>query len=95
MTTVGVTVDVGWTRQRYILPAALRHLKLDGVVLSLFKPQYEADRRHVRRGRLAEADFDDVLGATLAELTLKNVRVVRLPKPPGDRNLEAFLVVRP
>ncbi len=37
-----VTVDVGWTRQRHILPHALELCAPGGIVLSLFKPQYEA-----------------------------------------------------
>ncbi len=38
-----VTIDVGWTPQRLILPAARRCLKAgSGRVLALIKPQYEA-----------------------------------------------------
>ena len=38
-----VTIDVGWTPQRLILPAARRCLKPEsGRVLTLIKPQYEA-----------------------------------------------------
>ncbi|MHC4480407.1 MAG: SAM-dependent methyltransferase, partial [Planctomycetota bacterium] len=37
-----VAVDVGWTKQRYILPNALKRLDAHGSVLSLLKPQYEA-----------------------------------------------------
>ena len=42
-----VVIDVAWTPQRLILPAAGRWLKCGGQVLSLLKPQYEAaaDRR--------------------------------------------------
>ncbi len=39
-----ITIDVGWTRQRHILPSARRMLAPDGVVISLVKPHYEADR---------------------------------------------------
>lgn len=37
-----VTVDVGWTPQRHILPNALRMIKPGGRILTLIKPQYEA-----------------------------------------------------
>jgi 23S rRNA (cytidine1920-2'-O)/16S rRNA (cytidine1409-2'-O)-methyltransferase len=38
-------VDVGWTPQRLILPAAARWLKPGGQILSLLKPHYEAADR--------------------------------------------------
>ncbi|NQU75213.1 MAG: TlyA family rRNA (cytidine-2'-O)-methyltransferase [Planctomycetes bacterium] len=37
-----VVIDVGWTPQRLILPAANRWLKPAGQVFSLLKPHYEA-----------------------------------------------------
>src|SRR6476661_9605488 len=33
-----VTIDVAWTRQRHILPAARRMIRDDGTVISLIKP---------------------------------------------------------
>src|SRR3954468_11369044 len=38
-----VTIDVAWTRQRHILPAARKLLSGDGCVVTLVKPHYEAD----------------------------------------------------
>ncbi len=55
------TIDVAWTRQRMILPAAARMLKPGGCIVSLVKPQYEADRKSLRRGVLPESDLPDVL----------------------------------
>lgn len=34
-----VTIDVGWTPQRHVLPAALRILKDGGRIITLVKPQ--------------------------------------------------------
>jgi 23S rRNA (cytidine1920-2'-O)/16S rRNA (cytidine1409-2'-O)-methyltransferase len=45
-----VTIDVGWTRQEHILPAARRWLKPDGRVVSLIKPHYEAPKDMLRDG---------------------------------------------
>lgn len=91
-----VTIDVAWTAQRHILPNALRQLKPDGAILSLFKPQYEAPRRLVRRGRVPMADFDAVLADATAELQeagIKAHEVVRLPHDRRRKNPEAFLYV--
>src|SRR3954454_22275112 len=38
-----VTIDVAWTKQRHILPAARRMVSDDGLVVTLIKPHYEAD----------------------------------------------------
>ena len=38
-----VTIDLGWTRQRFAIPAALRWLGPGGQIVSLLKPHYELD----------------------------------------------------
>lgn len=64
-----VVVDLGWTPQRLAVPAALRWLRDDGIVVSLIKPHYEASAGGARpqRGGLpaeeAEAVLDRVLSA--------------------------------
>lgn len=93
-----VVIDCAWTCQRNILPSALRNVKPDGIVLSLFKPQYEADRELVRRGRVAPEDFQAVLDATLEDLAARGMpveRTVRLPHERKAKNVEAMLLVRP
>jgi len=90
-----ITVDVAWTRQKNILPNALQRAKASGLVLSLFKPQYEAPRDLVRRGHIEPDAFDNVLEDTVRELDSLGIAVrdvVRLPQQPR-RNPEAFLVI--
>lgn len=43
-----ITVDVSWTKQKNILPNVFRNLKLDGMVISLIKPHYEAGMGKLR-----------------------------------------------
>ena len=89
-----VAVDVAWTRQCRILPNALRQLKPGGIVLSLFKPQYEGGREVVRRGRVKPEDFDGVLEGTLAQLAGMGIpvrTVVPLPHLDARKNPEAML----
>ena len=45
-----VTIDVGWTPQRLILPAAEKWLVDGGRIISLVKLQYELGERSLRRG---------------------------------------------
>jgi len=91
-----VTIDVAWTRQRNILPNALKQLGPEGVILSLFKPQYEAGPGLVRQGLVAQSDFDAVVRSTLAELEDMGIRireVLMLPHEKESKNPEAFLYI--
>jgi 23S rRNA (cytidine1920-2'-O)/16S rRNA (cytidine1409-2'-O)-methyltransferase len=56
-----VTIDVGWTRQRNILPSAQRILKPGGRVITLVKPHYEADPSLLRNGILPEEHLEQVV----------------------------------
>ena len=93
-----ITIDVAWTRQRYILPNAFHQLADGGFILSLFKPQYEANEKLVREGVVAPEDFDRVLEETLAgleEMGIEVREVVRLPHEKKSKNPEAILYIRP
>ncbi len=46
-----VTCDVGWTKQAKVLPQALSLVKPGGFVLSLLKPQYEAEKNEMAKGK--------------------------------------------
>ena len=46
-----VTCDVGWTKQAKVLPKALELVADGGYVLSLLKPQYEAGKDEMEKGR--------------------------------------------
>ncbi len=92
-----VVIDAGWTPQRLSLPAALRSVKRTGVILSLVKPQYEAERRLLRGG---------VLSSEGMEPTVEGVRqmVRRMacladeaesPIPGSGGNVERWFLVRP
>ncbi len=56
-----VTIDVGWTPQRLVLPAARRALKPTGRVVTLIKPHYEAPEEWLRGGVLPPERLDEVL----------------------------------
>lgn len=63
-----VTIDVGWTPQRLILPAALRVLQPAALgAISLVKPHYEAPRAWLRAGVLRPEHLAEVLAGVRAE----------------------------
>lgn len=39
-----ISIDVGWTKQKLIIPNATRNLKQSGKIISLIKPHYEAGK---------------------------------------------------
>ncbi len=64
-----VTIDVGWTQQRLILPAARRCLKPEaGRVVTLVKPQYEAPQNWLRGGVLPAECLEQVLETCRADV---------------------------
>lgn len=56
-----VTIDVAWTRQKHILPAAAKLIRPAGRIITLIKPHYEAPRALLRQGVLPEAMLEEVL----------------------------------
>ena len=42
-----ISIDVGWTPQKLILPHAISLLKPQGQIISLLKPHYEAHKAHL------------------------------------------------
>ena len=62
-----VSIDVGWTRQKRILPAARRMLGPGGAIVALIKPHYEAEPALLRGGVLPRELVDGVVRRVLEE----------------------------
>jgi 23S rRNA (cytidine1920-2'-O)/16S rRNA (cytidine1409-2'-O)-methyltransferase len=97
-----VSCDVGWTRQERILPKALSLVKPGGTVLSLLKPQYEAEKKTEilrGKGRVRPEAIPSILarvGTLLRELGIPFRGPVETPFR-GDKggNPEFFLALGP
>ncbi|MEE8169570.1 MAG: SAM-dependent methyltransferase [Phycisphaerae bacterium] len=86
-----VTIDVGWTRQRHILPAAMRLLAQAGSIITLIKPHYEAGPEGLLDGILPEDRHPGVLQAVrdlLPGLGLSCRGELRSPLPGRAGNVE-------
>jgi 23S rRNA (cytidine1920-2'-O)/16S rRNA (cytidine1409-2'-O)-methyltransferase len=93
-----VTIDVAWTRQRHILPAARRLVAPDGFVVTLIKPHYEADASQLVKGVLPEEAVDGVvkaIGADFAAARFTLVRTVQSPIKGATGNTEVLAELRP
>ena len=94
-----VSIDVGWTPQRHILPSAARLVKAGGRILSLIKPQYEADEAERPGGVVPDESLEPVLARvrmTVQEMGLVLLGEVRSPLRGGGGNAEfLFLLALP
>jgi len=77
-----VSIDVAWTKQRNILPAARGMLEENGVVVSLIKPHYEAAAALLKNGVLPEEKLKSVLEVVRADIVGAGFEVVRMIESP-------------
>jgi len=95
-----ITIDVGWTRQKDILPNALKNLKENGIIISLIKPHYEASKFMLTKGVLEEKFIDEVLQKVLKDIEDLGIKVVRLVESPleglkgGNKEFLIYLIPR-
>jgi len=93
-----VTIDVGWTRQRHVLPAAAAMLGPGGRIISLVKPQYEATETERVDGIVPEANLDPVLSRVridVKEAGLCLLGETRSPLRGGGGNVECLFLLAP
>ncbi len=96
-----ITNDTSWTKQEKILPNILANLKGHGLIITLIKPHYEADKRLLHKGKLLEEDAETVAQETLSLIKeLFPVKVKGFTKSPllgskgGNTEYLAFLQKR-
>lgn len=77
-----ITIDVAWTKQRFVLPNALRLLKAGGQIVSLVKPHYEADPKLLRKGILPSEYLPAVLEQVQNEIAALNIDLLALVRSP-------------
>jgi 23S rRNA (cytidine1920-2'-O)/16S rRNA (cytidine1409-2'-O)-methyltransferase len=77
-----VVIDVAWTRQVHILPAAGRLLGPGGRIVTLVKPHYEAARQLLRNGVLPDGHRREVLDGVLESVAALGFRVLRQLESP-------------
>src|SRR3954463_7095174 len=77
-----VTIDVAWTKQRHILPAARRLLAPGGTVITLIKPHYEAAAPLLRKGILPEDQIPAVLESVKGDVQHAGFTVAAMVESP-------------
>jgi 23S rRNA (cytidine1920-2'-O)/16S rRNA (cytidine1409-2'-O)-methyltransferase len=72
-----ITVDTGWTKQKFILPIAFRFLKKGGQIISLIKPHYEAGK-----SKLTDTEVDQVLETVKKDIKAAGLNITGLVESP-------------
>ncbi|CAN5452247.1 N/A [soil metagenome] len=93
-----ITIDVAWTKQRIILPAAKRALGTGGSVVTLIKPHYEADAKQLRGGVLPAESLDGVVDNVKRDIDAAGFNLIAITDSPirgGKGNAELLAHLRP
>ena len=93
-----VVIDVSFISLKAVLPVALSLAAARMHLLALIKPQFEAARKHSKRGIIRDASVqqlvcEDITGFA-ASLGCSDIKVFRSSIAGGDGNLEFFIGAR-
>src|ERR1700761_148591 len=93
-----VVIDVSFISLKTVLPVALSLAAAPTHLLALIKPQFEAERKHSKRGIIRDAavhrEVCDDIAAFAASLGCKDIEVFPSSIAGGDGNLEFFIGAR-
>src|SRR5665213_1524276 len=93
-----VVFDVSFISLKAVLPVALSLAAAPMQLLALIKPQFEAERKHSKRGIIRDAAVHrqvcDDIAAFAASLGCRDIEVFASPIAGGDGNLEFFIGAR-
>ena len=93
-----VVIDVSFISLKMVLPVALSLAAAPMHLLALIKPQFEATRKHSKRGIIRDAavhrEVCDDIAAYAASLGCADIRVFPSPITGGDGNAEFFIGAR-
>jgi len=97
-TVAVVTIDVAWTKQKHILPAARRMMSDNGVCVTLIKPHYEAEASLLRKGVLPEESVEAAVELAKRDFLASGFEVVdsvRSPIKGSKGNVEVLAWLKP
>jgi 23S rRNA (cytidine1920-2'-O)/16S rRNA (cytidine1409-2'-O)-methyltransferase len=93
-----VVIDVSFISLKAVLPVALSLAAAPMHLLALIKPQFEAPRKHSKRGIVRNAtvhqEVCDDIAAFAASLGCTDIRVFPSSITGGDGNIEFFIGAR-
>ena len=73
-----ISIDTSWTKQKFILPNALKFLKPGGIIVSLIKPHYEAEKNMLVKGKVKDEYVEEVVNKVVEELKIMKINVIEV-----------------
>lgn len=92
-----ITIDAGWTKLELVLKRVKQFLKENGEIIALLKPHYEAEKKDLIKGVLAEEKSEAVknlVNEKIQELGFKIEKETKSPILGGAGNLEYLLLLQ-
>ena len=93
-----VVIDVSFISLKHVLPAVLPLAASPMHLLALIKPQFEAERKHSKKGIIRDADVHravcDDIAAFAESLGCTDIKVFPSSIAGGDGNAEFFIGAR-
>ncbi len=92
-----VTIDVAWTKQKHILPAARKILKDDGRIITLIKPHYETELEQKWKGILPDESLEAVVRDVVSQIKSAGFEVLATVVSPirgAKGNTEVLALLR-
>ncbi|OGH10493.1 MAG: hypothetical protein A2857_00805 [Candidatus Levybacteria bacterium RIFCSPHIGHO2_01_FULL_36_15] len=93
-----ISIDVGWTQQKLIVPRAVELLKNNGDIVSLLKPHYEADKSWRRKGTLLAEFIPKTIDKVKNDLSNLDLEIQGITQSPiiGSKggNIEYLMWIR-
>lgn len=93
-----ISIDVGWTPQKLILPRAIELLKNDGDIISLLKPHYEAERHWLDKGKVKPEYLGQIIEKVKNDLSDLDITIRNIIESPitgrKGENIEYLMWIR-
>ncbi|MEK7672694.1 MAG: SAM-dependent methyltransferase [Patescibacteria group bacterium] len=77
-----ITIDTSWTKQKFVLPQALKFLKEDCYIVSLLKPHYEAERSWLVAGKVKPEYLEACIEKVKKDLEELKVKLLNIEVSP-------------
>lgn len=92
-----ITIDVGWTKLELVLPVVKKFLKPGGFIIALLKPQYEAEKKILRKGIVPKDLVSGIKYQVIEEIEKLDFKVEKEIDSPilgGGGNKEYLLCIQ-
>jgi 23S rRNA (cytidine1920-2'-O)/16S rRNA (cytidine1409-2'-O)-methyltransferase len=77
-----LTIDTSWTKQEKVIENAFKNLKAGGIIISLIKPHYEAERIYLEKGKLKEEFIEEILEKVKQDIKNSGGNVLKTVESP-------------